>query len=135
MKEYAKNLPNNMSINRLMLPGFPHVSLNDYYNSLSKADKEYVNPTGKEHIFSTNPHRPYIDSVNIQQIGLRSASQYFDNDDKTNGIVEIYPTIEEMVIGGVRVDEIDEGVAPDDNGRFEDGQTVNNVRHQRPEGQ
>ena len=127
MKEYAKNLPNNMSINRLMLPGFPHVSLNDYYNSLSKADKEYVNPTGKEHIFSTNPHRPYIDSVNIQQIGLRSASQYFDNDDKTNGIVEIYPTIEEMVVGGVRVDEIDEGVAPDDNGRFEDGQTVNNV--------
>lgn len=127
MKEYAQNLPNNMSINRLMLPGFPHVSLNDYYNSLSKADKEYVNPTGKEHIFSTNPYRPYIDSVNIQQIGLRSASQYFDNDDKTNGIVEIYPTIEEMVIGGVRVDEIDEGVAPGDNGRFEDGQTVNNV--------
>lgn len=127
MKEYAKNLPNNMSINRLMLPGFPHVSLNDYYNSLSKADKEYVNPTGKEHIFSTNPHRPYIDSVNIQQIGLRSASQYFDNDDKTNGIVEIYPTIEEMVVGGVRVDEIDDGVAPGDNGRFEDGQTVNNV--------
>ena len=127
MKEYAQNLPNNMSINRLMLPGFPHVSLNDYYNSLSKADKEYVNPTGKEHVFSTNPYRPYIDSVNIQQIGLRSASQYFDNDDKTNGIVEIYPTIEEMVIGGVRVDEIDEGVAPDDNGRFEDGQTVNNV--------
>lgn len=127
MKEYADNLPNNMSINRLMLPGFPHVSLNDYYNSLSKADKEYVNPTGKEHIFSTNPHRPYIDSVNIQQIGMRSASQYFDNDDKTNGIVEIYPTIEEMVVGGVRVDEIDEGVAPNDNGRFEDGQTVNNV--------
>lgn len=127
MKEYAKNLPNNMSINRLMLPGFPHVSLNDYYNSLSNADKEYVNPTGKEHIFSTNPHRPYIDSVNIQQIGMRSASQYFDNDDKTNGIVEIYPTIEEMVVGGVRVDEIDDGVAPNDNGRFEDGQTVNNV--------
>lgn len=127
MKEYAQNLPNNMSINRLMLPGFPHVSLNDYYNSLSKADKEYVNPTGKEHIFSTNPYRPYIDSVNMQQIGLRSASQYFDNDDKTNGIVEIYPTIEEMVVGGVRVDEIDEGVAPNDNGRFEDGQTVNNV--------
>lgn len=127
MKEYANNLPNNMSINRLMLPGFPHVSLNDYYNSLSKEDKEYVNPTGKEHIFSTNPHRPYIDSVNIQKIGLRSASQYFDNDDKTNGIVEIYPTIEEMVVGGVRVDEIDDGVAPNDNGRFEDGQTVNNV--------
>lgn len=127
MKEYAQNLPNNMSINRLMLPGFPHVSLNDYYNSLSEADKEYVNPTGKEHIFSTDPHRPYIDSKNIEQIGLRSASQYFDSDDKTNGIVEIYPTIEEMTVGGVRVDAIDEGVAPNDDGRFEDGQTVNNV--------
>lgn len=127
MKEYANNLPNNMSINRLMLPGFPHVSLNDYYNSLSEADKEYVNPTGKEHVFSTDPHRPYIDSKNIEQIGLRSASQYFDSDDKTNGIVEIYPTIEEMTVGGVRVDAIDEGVAPNDDGRFEDGQTVNNV--------
>ena len=127
MKEYTQNLPNNMSINRLMLPGFPHVSLYDYYNSLSKADKEYVNPTGKEHIFSTDPHRPYIDSMNINQIGMRSASQYFDSDDKTNGIVEIYPTIEEMTVGGVRVDAIDEGVAPNDDGRFEDGQTVNNV--------
>lgn len=127
MKEYANNLPNNMSVNRLMLPGFPHVSLNDYYNSLSEADKKYVNPTGKEHIFSTDPHRPYIDSKNIEQIGLRSASQYFDSDDKTNGIVEIYPTIEEMTVGGVRVDAIDEGVAPNDDGRFEDGQTVNNV--------
>lgn len=127
MKEYAQNLPNNMSINRLMLPGFPHVSLNDYYNSLSEADKKYVNPTGKEHIFSTDPHRPYIDSKNIEQIGLRSASQYFDSDDKTNGIVEIYPTIEEMTVGGVRVDAIDEGVAPNDDGRFEDGQTVSNV--------
>lgn len=127
MKEYAQNLPNNMSINRLMLPGFPHVSLNDYYNSLSEDDKKYVNPTGKEHVFSTDPHRPYIDSKNIEQIGLRSASQYFDSDDKTNGIVEIYPTIEEMTVGGVRVDAIDEGVAPNDDGRFEDGQTVNNI--------
>ena len=127
MKEYAKNLPNNMSINRLMLPGFPHVSLSDFYNSLTETDKKYVNPTGKKHKFSTDPNRPYIDSVNIDQIGLRSASQFFDTDDKTNGIIEIYPTIEEMEIGGVRVDEIDEGVAPDDDGRFGDNETVKNV--------
>lgn len=119
MKEYAENLPNNMSINRLMLPGFPHVSLSDFYDSLTDEEKKYVNPTGKQHRFSTDPHRPYIDSINIDQIGLRSASQFFDTDDKTNGVVEIYPTIEEMVIGGVRVDEIDEGVAPDDDGRYD----------------
>lgn len=127
MKEYAKNLPNNMSINRLMLPGFPHVSLSDFYDSLTEQEKKYVNPTGKQHRFSTDPHRPYIDSINIDQIGLRSASQFFDTDDKTNGVIEIYPTIEEMEIGGVRVDEIDEGVAPDDDGRFGDNETVKNV--------
>nr|DAR33752.1 MAG TPA: tail protein [Bacteriophage sp.] len=127
MKEYAENLPNNMSINRLMLPGFPHVSLSDFYDSLTDEEKKYVNPTGKQHKFSTDPHRPYIDSVNIEQIGLRSASQFFDTDDKTNGVVEIYPTIEEMEIGGVRVDEIDEGVAPDDDGRFNDNENVKNV--------
>ena len=127
MKEYAENLPNNMSINRLMLPGFPHVSLSDFYDSLKDEEKKYVNPTGKKHKFSTDSHRPYIDSVNIEQIGLRSASQFFDTDDKTNGVVEIYPTIEEMEIGGVRVDEIDEGVAPDDDGRFNDNENVKNV--------
>lgn len=127
MKEYAENLPNNMSINRLMLPGFPHVSLSDFYNTLTDEEKKYVNPTGKQHKFSTNPYRPYIDSVNIEQIGLRSASQFFDTDDKTNGVIEIYPTIEEMEIGGVRVDEIDEGVAPDDDGRYDDDPGPNNV--------
>lgn len=127
MKEYAKNLPNNMSINRLMLPGFPHVSLSDFYNSLTNEEKKYVNPTGRQHKFSTDPHRPYINSINIEQIGLRSASQFFETDDKTNGVIEIYPTIEEMEIGGVRVDEIDEGVAPDDDGRFGDNETVKNV--------
>lgn len=127
MKEYAENLPNNMSISRLMLPGFPSMSLNDYYNSLSEEDKAYVNPKGKQYIFSTDKYRPYVDSANISKIGLHSSSQFFDTDDKTNGIIEIYPTLEEMVIGGVRVDEINEGVAPADNGRFEDGQNVANV--------
>ena len=127
MKEYTKNLPNNMSINRLMLPGFPHVSLSDFYDSLTEQEKKYVNPTGKQHKFSTDPYRPYIDSVNIEQIGLRSASQFFDTDDKTNGVIEIYPTIEEMEIGGVRVDEIDEGVAPDDDGRYDGDPGPNNV--------
>lgn len=127
MKEYAENLPNNMSINRLMLPGFPYVSLSDFYDSLTKQEKKYVNPTGKQHRFSTDPHRPYIDSINIDQIGLRSASQFFETDDKANGVIEIYPTIEEMEIGGVRVDEIDEGVAPDDDGRYDGDPGPNNV--------
>lgn len=123
---YIQNLPNNMAISRLMLPGFPSMSLADFYDSLSESEKRYVNPSGRKHIFSTDKYRPYIDSVNIEKIGLRSASQFFDTDDKTNGVIEIYPTIEEMVVGGVRVDEVYTGSYIEDNGRFDDGQTVNN---------
>lgn len=123
---YVKNIPNNMAINRLMLPGFPNQSLKEFWDSLSDTEKKYVNPTGKEHIFSEDKYRPYVDSVNISQIGVRPGSQYFDQDDKTNGIVDIYPTIEEMEIGGVRIDEINEGTSITDDGRFNDGQTVPN---------
>lgn len=125
--EYADYLPNNMAINRLMLPGFPKQSLSDFYNSLTEDEKKYVNPTGKVHKFSSDKYRPYVDSLNIDKIGLRSSSQFFDTDDKTNGVIEIYPTIEETVVNGVRVDEINEGVTPDDDGRFEDNATVANV--------
>lgn len=125
--EYADYLPNNMAVNRLMLPGFPKQSLSDFYNTLTEDEKRYVNPTGKAHKFSNDKYRPYVDSLNIDKIGLRSSSQFFDTDDKTNGVIEIYPTIEEMIVNGVRVDEINEGVTPDDDGRFEDNATVANV--------
>lgn len=124
---YVQNLPNNMSINRLMLPGFPRLSLKEFWDSLTDEEKKYVNPSGREHVFSTDKYRPYIDSINLEKIGLRSASQFFDTDDKTNGVIEIYPTIEEMEIGDVRVDEIYTGSNVEDNGRFDDGQTVANI--------
>ena len=126
-KEYAENLPNNMAISRLMLPGFPTLSLREFWDTMTEEEKKYVNPTGKEHIFSNEKYRPYIDSLNIDKIGLRSDSKFFDTDDKANGIVEIYPTIEEMVVGGVRVDEIYKGSEVDDDGRFDDGQSVKNI--------
>lgn len=126
-KEYAENLPNNMAISRLMLPGFPTLSLREFWDTMTEEEKKYVNPTGKEHIFSNEKYRPYIDSLNIDKIGLRSDSKFFDTDDKANGIVEIYPTIEEMVVGGVRVDEIYKGSEVDDDGRFVDGQSVKNI--------
>ena len=123
---YVQNLPNNMACDRLMLPGFPRQSLQDFWNSLTDEEKRYVNPSGKEHKFSTDKYRPYIDSVNLDKIGMRPSSTYFDTDDKNNGIIEIYPTIEEMEVGGVRIDEIYTGSKIDDNGRFEDGETVPN---------
>lgn len=118
-KEYAENLPNNMAISRLMLPGFPTLSLKEFWDTMTDEERRYVNPTGKKHKFSEDKYRPYIDSINIEQIGLRSGSQFFDTDDKKNGIIDIYPTIEEMEIGGVRVDEIYTGTDVGDDGRYD----------------
>lgn len=124
---YVSNLPNNMACDRLMLPGFPNKSLSEWWNEQSGAKKAWLNPGGKSHDFSANRHRPYVDSMNIGSIGIRPASVFFDQDDKVNGIVEIYPTIEEMEVDGVRIDEIYTGTSIEDDGRFGDGETVANV--------
>lgn len=124
---YVSNLPNNMACDRLMLPGFPNKSLSEWWNEQSEAKKAWLNPGGKGHDFSVNRHRPYVDSLNIGSIGVRPASVFFDQDDKVNGIVEIYPTIEEMEVDGVRIDEIYTGTDIEDDGRFGDGETVANV--------
>ena len=124
---YVSNLPNNMACDRLMLPGFPNKSLSEWWNEQSGTKKAWLNPGGKSHDFSGNKHRPYVDSMNIGSIGIRPASVFFDQDDKVDGIVEIYPTIEEMEVDGVRIDEIYTGTNIEDDGRFGDGETVANV--------
>ena len=124
---YVSNLPNNMACDRLMLPGFPNKPLSEWWNEQSGAKKAWLNPGGKNHDFSGNRHRPYVDSLNIGNIGIRPASVFFDQDDKVNGIVEIYPTIEGMEVDGVRIDEIYTGTNIEDDGRFGDGETVANV--------
>ena len=124
---YVSNLPNNMACDRLMLPGFPNKSLSEWWNEQSGTKKAWLNPGGKSHDFSENKHRPYVDSMNIGSIGIRPASVFFDQDDKVDGIVEIYPTIEEMEVDGVRIDEIYTGTNIEDDGRFGDGETVANV--------
>ena len=118
--DYSSSLPNNMACDRVMLPGFPKQSLREWWNSQSEAKKAWLNPGGKAHIFSDEVHRPYVTSLNVDKIGARPASAFFDQDDKVNGIIEIYPTIEEMEVGGVRIDEIDTGTSVEDNGVFAD---------------
>ncbi len=122
--EFDNNMPNNMAVNRLMLPGFPDTSLSAFWNTMTDEEKKYVNPTGSNIIFSEDKYRPYLDSPEKENAGLRQYSMYFVNDDKKNGIIEIYPTIEEMVVSGERIDEISVGSSIDDNGVFDDGQEV-----------
>lgn len=58
------NVPNNMAVKHLMLPSFPMETLD-----------------------------PYIDSKNIEALGVRESTVFFDG---TNGLEEIYPTMEGM---------------------------------------
>ena len=117
---YVSNLPNNMACDRLMLPGFPNKTLKEWWDMQSEAKKAWLNPSGKNHIFSGEKYRPFVDSLNTGKIGVRPSSVFFDKDDKANGIVEIYPTIEGMEVEGVRVDEIYKGSNITDDGRFGD---------------
>ena len=126
-KDYATdNLPNNMAIDRLMLPGFPNKSLKQWWDEQSEETKSRIYSGSKTHLFSENKYRPYIDSSNVVEIGVRPNSVYFDTKDIQSGIEEIYPTIEKMEIGGVRIDEIASADTIKDNGVFKDGATVPN---------
>lgn len=127
--KYTSKLPNNMAIDRLMLPGFPNESLKDWWAKQSKEKKAWLNPTGADLRFSQDQYSPYVESPNADKIGIRPTSVFFDSDDDKEGLKDIYPTIEEMRINTVRIDEIDtgtEGVITDD-GVFKDGETIPNV--------
>ena len=123
-KDYATgHLPNNMACSRLMLPGFPQMSLQDWWNS--HTDKHAsLNPTGAELRFSTRTDRPWVESATADTIGVRPGSVFFDTEDIKEKKEEIFPTIKEMEVDGVRIDEIAVGTNVEDNGVFKDGQNV-----------
>ena len=118
-------MPSHMAVTRLMLPGFPKMSVKEWWDTqATEEEKAWINPSGKEHLLSELKNRPYVDSVNINELGVRNGSVMFDTENKKEGIIEIYPTIEEMTVDGQRIDEINRGSAIEDNGIFKDGQTV-----------
>ena len=126
-KTYATdNLPNNMAVDHLMLPGFPNKSLKDWWNEQTEDVKSRIYNGGKSHLFSENKYRPYVDSTNVAEIGVRPNSVYFDTENLQEGLVEIFPTIEEIEVGGVRIDEIQSADKIEDNGVFKDGASIPN---------
>lgn len=126
-KTYATdNLPNNMAIDHLMLPGFPNKSLKQWWDEQPNDVRDRIYGGEKSHLFSENKYRPFIDSANITEIGVRPNSVYFDTENLQEGLVEIFPTIEEMEVGGVRIDEIQSADKIEDNGVFKDGTSIPN---------
>ena len=121
-RDYAAgaHLPNNMACFNLMLPGFPSISLQDWWNNHPEKHKE-LNPTGAKLRFSKRADRPWIESPAADVIGVRPGSVFFDTEDVKEKTVEIYPTIKEMEVDGVRIDEIAVGSNIEDNGVFKEG--------------
>lgn len=84
----ANYLPNNMAVENLMLPDFPKITLD-----------------------------PYIDSKNIEALGIREASVYFDG---TGDLEEIYPSMEGMTSGQLKGAGISVSLDAGDNGNLDE---------------
>ena len=109
----TETLPDNMAINRLMLPGFPLKSLADWVEE--HAEEEDVKAIIDEGFtFSDEVYRPYIDSPNKDIIGIRPASIYFDGSDSDHE--DIHPSLEGMTWDGHPVDQILSADKIEDNG-------------------
>ena len=105
-------LPSNMAVNRLMLPGFPEISLDEWV----RANRPELIEQG--FTFSTDPARPYIDSPNKDIYGVRPSNIFFDGSNDTE---DIHPSIEGMTWNNVACDAVviadqieDNGVLPED---------------------
>ena len=143
-------LPNNMAVDFLMLPGFPKYALNELcrcveengktlYQIRKDTDTEnystFLEVEGSHPItFSTDKLKPYIQSQNAATLGIKEGNIFFDEENDDNGLKEVYPSIEEMTVGDVfgtqsteRLDELADAQIVEDNGVFEEGKEVSNV--------
>lgn len=119
-REYGtSNLPDNMAVSRLMLPGFPNQSLATWVeNHRSQQGYEWLQAAvDAGFTFSQDKYRPYIDSPNKTAYGVRPASIYFDGSNETE---DIHPTIE-----GTGVDVIYSSEQITDNGIYDIGDVPN----------
>ena len=104
------NYPALLSINRLMLPGFPDTSLYAWVvaDGATVLDASTGKATWKGYTayFSKDKSDPWVMSVNSDSIGVREGTANFDSEDN-----DIYPTIE-----GTGFDEVNWAEQIDDNG-------------------
>ena len=126
-KNYAtENLPNNMAVSRLMLPGFPNKSLYDWVKENGGTDCD--DATGKATIngftgyFSKEKHRPWIQSLKADEYGIRPSNIYFDGSNDTDNI---HPTLEGMKHLGNEVDKVVSAEQITDNGVYGEGNVPN----------
>ena len=124
VNEAQDSYPALLSINKLMLPGFPDMSLNDFVHGAANGD--FIMPGYDDlntsmrvatsllahYTFSGNITEPWIKSHLSGTVGLKEGNLYFDG---TNNLDDIKPTIE-----NTGADVVTEGSAITDNGYLAD---------------
>jgi hypothetical protein len=137
------NLPNNMAVNSLMLPGFPLHALSEIcrseYDETTKSTNYYItNPSTKKEVlfhnesgkhlitFSSDRHDPYIVSQNAASLGYRDGDISCTESNDDNGLEAVYPSVERVTVsdagignGTTRLDAIDSADTIDDNGVYD----------------
>ena len=119
MPEDYYDTPDKMAVRNLMLPVFPKTSLQDYwtnsvYPNLTDAQKAaYAGIT-----FSTNPLRPYINSANVDVLGVKEGTKFFNED--SDVYPDIYPSMENMTAASLRAAGLTIDLDAGDNGNLDE---------------
>lgn len=145
-----QNLPDNMAVNYLMLPGFPTKSLADIcraeYDSTKDVTNYYItNPSVENatevlfhtesgnHVvkFSSDKYDPYILSPNADTLGVKEGDIFCNEENDDNGLKKVYPTIEEVTdkdagtgSTGARLDAVVKADTIEDNGVWPQNKTT-----------
>lgn len=143
----TRNLPDNMAVNFLMLPGFPNNSLADLckaeYDGARNATTFYIRKdTNSEYVafhteegshvvsFSDNQYDPFILSPNAEALGVREGDIFCNEENDDNGLKKVYPTIEEVTDieagtgkTGTRLDVVVKADVIEDNGVYPNDKT------------
>lgn len=136
----GENIPDNMAVNYLMLPGFPANALSDIcrseYDSTKDVTNYYITKPGSkietlfhtengEHLvtFSTDRNDPYLLSPNVEELGVKEGDIFCNEENDDNGLKKVSPTLEEMTdatagVGstGARLDAVLKADTIEDNG-------------------
>lgn len=102
------NYPNNMAVTRLMLPNF---SIKQGEEDCGSIDEKY-----KGYKLVYNRDDVYIDSPNIDKIGLREGTVYIDGTDNEATDADIYPSFQGITKDLLNDAGINVNLKPNDNG-------------------
>lgn len=102
------NYPNNMAVTRLMLP--------DFSIKIGEKDCSYVDKKYEGYKLVVTKNDVYIDSPQLNNIGLREGSVYIDGTDNETTDYDVYPSLIGMTANELKNAGIYIKLPPNDNG-------------------